>query len=59
MIEKPPYKLVVISDLHLSEGWDEDGYLQKKEDFFFDQNFKRCLEFLGEKAKGGIFPIDW
>ena len=23
-MEKPPYKLVVVSDLHLSEGWDED-----------------------------------
>jgi UDP-2,3-diacylglucosamine pyrophosphatase LpxH len=55
MMEKPPYKLAVVSDLHLSEGWDEDGYLQKKEDFFFDQNFKRFLEYLGEKANEGDF----
>ena len=55
MMERPPYKLAVVSDLHLSEGWDEDGYLQKKEDFFFDQSFKRFLAYLGEKAKEGDF----
>ena len=55
MTEKPPYKLVVVSDLHLSEGWDEDGYLQKKEDFFFDHSFKRFLAYLAEQARQGDF----
>ncbi|HUL36484.1 MAG TPA: hypothetical protein VLW47_02275, partial [Thermodesulfobacteriota bacterium] len=45
------YKIVVVSDLHLSEGWDENGYLQRNEDFFFDQNFKRFLEYLSEKGE--------
>jgi UDP-2,3-diacylglucosamine pyrophosphatase LpxH len=54
-MEKPPYKLVVVSDLHLSEGWDEDGFLQKKEDFFFDTSFKRFLSYLKEEAKKGDF----
>jgi UDP-2,3-diacylglucosamine pyrophosphatase LpxH len=55
MMEKPMYKLALVSDLHLSEGWDEGGFLQKEEDFFFDQNFKRFLEYLGEQAKEGDF----
>jgi UDP-2,3-diacylglucosamine pyrophosphatase LpxH len=46
-----PYKIVIVSDLHLSEGWDENGYLQRNEDFFFDQNFKRFLEYLSEKGE--------
>jgi UDP-2,3-diacylglucosamine pyrophosphatase LpxH len=49
------YKLVIISDLHLSEGWDENGYLSRIEDFFFDLNFKRFLEYLSEKADEGGF----
>jgi UDP-2,3-diacylglucosamine pyrophosphatase LpxH len=54
-MEKIPYQLALVSDLHLSEGWDEDGFLQKKEDFFFDNSFKRFLSYLGEKAKEGGF----
>jgi len=46
-----PYKLVIVSDLHMSEGWDENGYLQRNEDFFFDQNFKRFLEYLLKKGE--------
>lgn len=50
------YKLAIISDLHLSEGWDENGYLSRNEDFFFDQNFKRFLEYLsGEAKREGFF----
>ena len=55
MMEKTSYKLALVSDLHLSEGWDEEGYLQKKEDFFFDQSFKRFLGYLKEEAKKGDF----
>ncbi|MBI5187718.1 MAG: metallophosphoesterase [Nitrospirae bacterium] len=56
MPEPASYKLVIISDLHLSEGWDENGYLSRNEDFFFDQNFKRFLEyFSGEAKRGGFF----
>ena len=49
------YKLVIISDLHLSEGWDEKGYLSRIEDFFFDTNFKRFLEYLSRKTEEGRF----
>ncbi len=55
MVETFPYKIVIVSDLHLSEGWDENGYLQRNEDFFFDQNFKRFLEYLSEKGEEGKF----
>jgi UDP-2,3-diacylglucosamine pyrophosphatase LpxH len=49
------YKVVIISDLHLSEGWDENGYLSKLEDFFFDQSFKRFLGYLSKKAEESSF----
>ncbi len=49
------YKIVVVSDLHLSEGWDGEGFLSKKEDFFFDANFRRFLEYLSSEAKKGGF----
>jgi UDP-2,3-diacylglucosamine pyrophosphatase LpxH len=55
MAEPFPYKIVIVSDLHLSEGWDENGYLQRNEDFFFDQNFKRFLEYLSDKGEEGNF----
>jgi UDP-2,3-diacylglucosamine pyrophosphatase LpxH len=55
MLGTNSYKLVIISDLHLSEGWDENGYLSRIEDFFFDLNFKRLLEYLSEKAAEGRF----
>lgn len=51
MLETFPYKLVIVSDLHLSEGWDKNGYLQRNEDFFFDQNFERFLGYLLEKGE--------
>jgi UDP-2,3-diacylglucosamine pyrophosphatase LpxH len=51
MLETFSYKLVIVSDLHLSEGWDENGYLQRNEDFFFDQNFERFLRYLSVLEK--------
>ena len=51
MAEIFPYKIVIVSDFHLSEGWDENGFLQRNEDFFFDQNFKRFLEYLLKKGE--------
>src|SRR4030067_2058239 len=55
MSEPDSYRLAIISDLHLSEGWDENGYLSKLEDFFFDQSFKRFLGYLSKKAEEGGF----
>ncbi|MFH0793239.1 MAG: metallophosphoesterase [bacterium] len=55
MEETAPYKLVIVSDLHLSEGWDENGYLQRNEDFFFDRNFKRFLGYLSESGQAEGF----
>ena len=55
MDSRPPYKIVVLSDLHLSEGWDEEGFLSKNEDFFFDCNFQRFVEYLYSEARKGEF----
>jgi len=49
------YKLIIISDFHMSEGWNENGYLSRLEDFFFDQSFKRFLEYLLKKGEEGGF----
>jgi UDP-2,3-diacylglucosamine pyrophosphatase LpxH len=39
-------KLIVISDLHLSAGYKEEtGRYSRNEDFFFDEEFKRFLEY--------------
>jgi len=44
-------ELIVISDLHLSVGYDEKtGRYSRNEDFFFDEEFKRFLQYL-QKAK--------
>ncbi len=44
-------ELIVISDLHLSVGYnDQTGRYSRNEDFFFDEEFKRFLEYL-QKAK--------
>lgn len=43
--------LLIVSDLHLSEGWDEKTKkLSRHEDFFFDQSFQRFLKFYMEKG---------
>jgi UDP-2,3-diacylglucosamine pyrophosphatase LpxH len=40
-------ELIVISDLHLSVGYDEKtGRYSRNEDFFFDEEFKRFLQYL-------------
>ena len=44
-------ELIVISDLHLSVGYNEKtGRYSRNEDFLFDEEFKRFLEYL-QKAK--------
>ena len=43
-------ELIVISDLHLSDGYDKNTYkYSRNEDFFFDEEFKRFLEYLQEE----------
>lgn len=43
MAEQPRF-LIILSDLHLSEGWDPDtGLLSRREDFFFDTTLERFL----------------
>lgn len=50
------YKLIIVSDLHLSEGWDpRTKKLSRNEDFFFDVNFQRFLQHLAGKAEKGAF----
>ncbi len=51
------YQLIIVSDLHLSEGWNPDTKrLSRNEDFFFDLNFQRFLQHLAGKAeRGGFF----
>jgi UDP-2,3-diacylglucosamine pyrophosphatase LpxH len=53
MSDEPRF-LLILSDLHLSEGWDPDtGLLDRREDFFFDTTFERFLSKqaqLAEKA---------
>ena len=42
--------LIVISDLHLSDGYDkETGKYSRNEDFFFDGEFERFLEYLEKR----------
>ncbi len=54
--EKLNYILIIISDLHLSEGWNpKTKRLYRKEDFFFDLNFHRFLQHLVEKAEKDSF----
>ena len=46
-------ELIVISDLHLSAGYNEEtGRYSRNEDFFFDEEFKRFLEYLQEANPG-------
>jgi UDP-2,3-diacylglucosamine pyrophosphatase LpxH len=43
MVDEPRF-LLILSDLHLSEGWDKrTGLLNRREDFFFDTSFERFL----------------
>jgi len=50
--ETANYALLIISDLHLSEGWHEQiKRVSRHEDFFFDTNFERFLNYLVQEAK--------
>ncbi len=51
--QQPPRILLIVSDLHLSSGWDENSKrLSLNEDFFFDQSFQRFLDFyIGEGTR--------
>ncbi len=54
--ERPNYQLIIVSDLHLSEGWDpKTKRLSRNEDFFFDLNFQRFLQHLAGRAERGRF----
>ena len=45
--------LIVISDLHLSAGFNEETKCySREEDFFFDNEFKRFLEYLEKENPG-------
>lgn len=53
---KKQYQLIIVSDLHLSEGWNPaTRRLSRNEDFFFDLNFQRFLQSLTDKAETGGF----
>ncbi len=50
MPEEPRY-LLIVSDLHLSEGWDDrTKRLSRHEDFYFDTSFARFLATHAEQA---------
>ncbi|MBI5181367.1 MAG: hypothetical protein HZA06_00475 [Nitrospirae bacterium] len=51
--ENPKSNLFVISDLHLSAGFNEETKCySREEDFFFDNEFKRFLEYLEKENPG-------
>lgn len=57
MTEDPRY-LLIVSDLHLSEGWDEETKrLSRNEDFFFDAPFSRFLSKQARLAAEGGYRI--
>ncbi|HET7854786.1 MAG TPA: hypothetical protein VFM04_10060, partial [Candidatus Methylomirabilis sp.] len=53
-----PRFLLIVSDLHLSEGWDEETkHLSRNEDFFFDTAFSRFLARYTEDASRGGYRL--
>lgn len=51
--ENPKSNLFIISDLHLSAGFNEETKCySREEDFFFDNEFKRFLEYLEKENHG-------
>ncbi|UCC61946.1 MAG: hypothetical protein JSV36_14290 [Anaerolineae bacterium] len=58
MLRREQRNLLVVSDLHLSEGFDEaEGLWSINEDFFFDDQFARCLQFAQrQRARYGGAP---
>ena len=58
LTEQPPRILLIVSDLHLSEGWDErTKKLSRHEDFLFDLSFERFLNHYIKKAREGNFKV--
>jgi hypothetical protein len=58
LTEHPPRILLIVSDLHLSEGWDEwTKKLSRLEDFLFDMSFERLLNHYIRKAREENFKI--
>ena len=50
-MKEDEYNLIVISDLHLSEGRSrETKRYSRNEDFFFDESFCRFLEYLDKES---------
>lgn len=50
-MDENKFNLIVISDLHLSEGRSrETKRYDKNEDFFFDESFYRFLEYLDQES---------
>jgi UDP-2,3-diacylglucosamine pyrophosphatase LpxH len=57
--EAPKRILLIVSDLHLSSGWDENTKrLSLNEDFFFDQRFQRFLDFYVAEGSRKKYRID-
>lgn len=53
-----PRFLLIVSDFHLSEGWDEKTkHLYRQEDFFFDTSFQRFLSTQAKAAQQGGYNI--
>lgn len=57
-MEITKYQLIIISDLHLSEGWNpKTKKLSRNEDFFFDLNFQRFLQHLSNRTERGGYSF--
>lgn len=58
VLGKEKRNLLVVSDLHLSEGFDEvEGLWSVNEDFYFDDQFARFLQFAErQRARHGNAP---
>jgi len=50
-MEDQDLNIAVVSDMHLSQGWDlQTGRIHPLEDFFFDTSFARFLMWLDEES---------
>ena len=51
-MEENEFNLIIISDLHLSEGRSAlTKRYSRNEDFFFDESFCRFLDYLNKESK--------
>jgi UDP-2,3-diacylglucosamine pyrophosphatase LpxH len=58
--ENEQFDLLVISDLHLSEGrHPKTGAISPLEDFLFDEEFARFLRYYADSASGGERRRKW